>query len=176
MMLIHNVVLGALLIFIVRLFSITLSTIRYLVMGRASKVGVTAMAFVEALTFALTFGVVASDLTNMWYLMAYCGGFAMGTLVGTMIEQRLGQGYSAVNIVSMNKSLPVAEGIRKAGFGATRTAGEGNTGTVGLIWVVVRRRDVPQIVEIATSIDPNAFVTVEEARSVMRGFIQYGRS
>ena len=176
MMPIHNVILGSLLIFIVRLFSITLATIRFLIMGRANKIGVTAIAFVEALTFALTFGVVASDLTNMWYLMAYCGGFAMGTLVGTMIEQRLGRGYSAVSIVSMNKSLPVAEEIRKAGFGATRTAGEGNTGTVGLVWVVVRRRDVPQIVKVATGVDPNAFVTVGEARNVMRGFIQYGRS
>ncbi len=175
-MLIQNVILGAVLIFIVRVISITLSTIRYLIMGRANKIGVTAIAFVEALTFALTFGVVASDLTNMWYLMAYCAGFAIGTLVGTSIEQRIGQGYAAVNIVSMNKSLPVAEEIRKAGFGATRTAGEGNTGTVGMIWVVVRRRDVAQVVSIATGVDPNAFVTVEEARSVMRGFIQYERS
>ncbi|MBN1123150.1 MAG: DUF2179 domain-containing protein [Anaerolineae bacterium] len=173
---IQNVILGAVLIFLVRVISITLSTIRYLIMGRANKVGVTAIAFVEALTFALTFGVVASDLTNMWYLMAYCAGFAIGTLVGTSIEQRIGRGYSAVNIVSMNKSLPVAEEIRKAGFGATRTSGEGNTGTVGLIWVVVRRRDVAQVVSIATEVDPNAFVTVEEARSVMRGFIQYERS
>jgi hypothetical protein len=75
----QSVLLGALLIFFVRVLSITLATIRLLIMGRTSKALVAGIAFFEALTFALTFGVVASDLTNMWYLAAYCGGFAAGT-------------------------------------------------------------------------------------------------
>jgi uncharacterized protein YebE (UPF0316 family) len=172
----QSVLLGALLIFFVRVLSITLATIRLLIMGRTSKALVAGIAFFEALTFALTFGVVASDLTNMWYLAAYCGGFAAGTWVGTIVDERLGQGFASVNIISMAKSLPIVEAIREAGFGATRTSGEGGTGTVGLVFVVARRRDIRQIADIATSIDPKAFVTIEEARSVSRGYMGYGRS
>jgi uncharacterized protein YebE (UPF0316 family) len=171
-----NIILAALLIFVVRVFSITLSTMRLLIMGRANRLLVSGIAFVEALTFALTFGVVASDLTNLWYLGAYCGGFAAGTWVGMLIEERMGQGFATVNIVSMGMSLSVAKAIREAGFGATRTSGEGSTGTVGLIFVVARRKNVPQIVQIATDADPKAFVTIEETRSVSRGFLGYGRS
>lgn len=170
-----NVLVAALFIFVIRVFSITLSTIRYLIMGRGSKILVFVIATIEALTFALTFGIVAQDLTNIPLLAAYCLGFATGTYVGIMIDERMGQGFSSVNIISMNKSLLIAEAIREAGFGATRTAGEGVTGTVGVIYAVARRKDVPAVVSIAQEIDPKVFVTVEEARSVSRGFLGYGR-
>ena len=67
-------------------------------------------------------------------------------------------------------------GIRAAGFGATRSSGEGNTGTVGLVRVVVKRRDAAQVMNIVQEIDPRSFVTVEEVRNVARGFLGYGRS
>jgi len=169
-------VLGAALIFFVRVLSITIATLRYLFMGRASKLVVFILAAFEALTFALTFGVVAQDLTNIPFLVSYSLGFATGTYVGLFIEEKLGQGYSTVNIISMTRSLPIVEAVRKAGFGATRTAGEGVSGSVGLIYVVARRKDVGQVVKIANDIDPKAFITVEEARSVSRGFLGYGRS
>nr|MBN1229646.1 DUF2179 domain-containing protein [Anaerolineae bacterium] len=175
-MVLQRVLIGAVIIFLVRVFSVTLSTLRYLMMGRTSKMLVAVIAFIEALTFALTFGMVAADLTNIWYLTAYSGGFAAGTWVGTLIEEWLGRGYHSVNIVSMGNSLSITKAVREAGFGATRTAGEGSSGSVGLIYVVARRKEVPRVVEIAAQIDPKAFITVEEARTVVRGHISYGRS
>ena len=171
-----NVIIGVLIIFIVRVFSITLATMRVLMMGRANRFLVAFLAFIEALTFALTFGVVANDLTNIPYLIAYCGGFAAGTWVGTEVEQRLGRGYAIIHIISMNNSLLIAKRIREAGYGATRTSGEGTTGTVGLVYVVAQRKAVNEIAKIATTIDPKAFITIEEARSVTRGFLGFGRS
>ena len=70
----------------------------------------------------------------------------------------------------------VIEAIRDAGFGATRTSGEGQQGTHGLVWVVVRRKQAKLITQIAIGIDPKAFVTVNETRTVSQGFLRYGRS
>jgi len=175
-MLLDNLVLGAILIFFARVLSITLATIRLLIMGRASKIIVFIIATFEALTFALTFGVVAQDLTNIPFLASYSLGFATGTYVGIRIDEMIGQGFASVNIISMNKSLAIVEEIREHGYGATRTAGEGASGTVGVIYVVARRKDVPKVVRIANDLDPKAFITVEEARSVSRGFLGIGRS
>jgi uncharacterized protein YebE (UPF0316 family) len=52
----ENPLLGALVIFVVRVLSIAIATVRYLVMGRANGVLVSAIAFFEALAFAVTFG------------------------------------------------------------------------------------------------------------------------
>jgi len=171
-----NAILGALLIFGVRVLSIALSTVRLLIMGQSNRVFVAFLAFMESLTFALTFGMVAQDLTNLWNLGAYSLGFAAGTWVGTLIEERVGMGSNTVMIVSRGHSLPIVETVRAAGFGATRSAGEGSSGSVGFIWVVVRRRDTKQVMEIARAIDENAFVTINQTRSVERGFLGYGRS
>ncbi len=171
-----NAILGALAIFVVRVLSITLSTVRILIMGRGQKLLVVVIAIFEALTFVLTFGQVAQDLSNIWNISAYCFGFATGTGVGMLIEERVVKGYATVNIVSMAKSLPVAQAIRTAGFGATHISGEGTSGTVGLVRVVVNRRDVARIVALATQVDQKAFVTVEETRHVSHGFLGFGRS
>ena len=50
-MLFENVILGAVLIFVVRVISITLATVRFLIMGRANKLAVFIIAVFEALTF-----------------------------------------------------------------------------------------------------------------------------
>ena len=171
-----NVILGALLIFLIRVLSIGIATLRILIMGRSNKMVVFALAIVEALSFAITFGQVAADLDNIWNLAAYSIGFATGTWVGMLIEDKVAGGFATVNIVSMGNSLHIAESLRAAGFGATRTAGEGSTGSVGLVWVVARRSDSPKIVTIANEVDPKAFVTINETRSVSRGFLRYGRS
>lgn len=171
-----NVILGALLVFVIRLLSIAVSTVRVLIMGRSNPIIVAMLAFLEALAFALTFGQVAANLSNIWNLTAYSLGFAVGTWVGTLIEERFIKGYATINIVSMEKSQEVAAAIRKEGFGATRTFGEGARGQVGLIRTVVNRRDVPRIVAAAETVDPSAFVTIEATRRISRGFIGYGRS
>lgn len=171
-----NPILGALAIFVVRVLSISLSTMRLLVMGRTHKLWVAIIAFFESLTFVLTFGQVSQDLDNIWNLSAYCLGFAAGTVIGIWIEERVIKGYSTVNIVSMGNSLPISQAIRAAGFGATRSSGEGTSGTVGLVRSVASRKDAARIVDIATGIDEKAFVTVEDTRRVSRGFLGYGRS
>jgi uncharacterized protein YebE (UPF0316 family) len=172
----ENPLLGAAAIFVVRVLSIALSTVRVLIMGRANKLWVAVIAFFEALTFVLTFGQVAQDLDNILNLGAYSLGFAAGTVVGVWIEERVMKGYASVNIVSRGHSLPVAEAIREAGYGATRSSGEGTSGTVGLVRAVVPRRAAAKIVELASSIDQKAFITVEEPRQVTRGFMGFGRS
>ncbi len=174
-MIFDNVILGALMIFVVRVFSIAISTVRLLIMGRANNLMVVALAFIEALTFALTFGQVAANLGNLWNLGAYSLGFAAGTWVGMLIEQRFVRAFATVHIVSMGKSLPIAEAIREAGFGATRTSGEGTRGTVGVVRAVVRRQDANRIAGLVEEIDPRAFVTIEETRTVWRGFLGLDR-
>lgn len=172
----ENPLLGAFMIFVIRALSIAIATVRFLIMGRSSKLLVASIAVVEALAFTLTFGQVAQDLTNIYNLSAYSLGFAAGTWVGTTIEERVGMGFATLMIVSTGYSLPIVEAIRKAGYGATRSAGEGSTGAVGFVWVVVKRKNIQDIMRIAQQIDEDSFVTINETRSVTRGFLGFGRS
>jgi len=143
-------------------------------MSRVHRAITFGMAFFEALAFALTISLVVAHLDNVWNLMAYSLGYAIGTIIGMWIEQRLAAGYSTINIVSVGKSLPIATAIRAAGFGATRSSGEGSSGTVGLVRVVARRRNIDRLVKLVLEVDPKAFVTTEDTRHISRGILDAG--
>lgn len=169
------VIMAALLIFALRVIGVTLATVRVLVMLRGRKLLSASMGFFEVLVYVLAIGEVVNNLSNVWNLLGYCLGFAAGTLVGMTMEERLILGYANVRIVSRYKSQQLAEAIRDAGYGATVEWGQGRGGTVGLVFATVRRSEVAAILEIVDSTDTEAFVTVEEARTIRRGYMRIAR-
>ena len=166
-----QVLLGALLIFILRVLGVTLSTVRLLLMTRGMKVISSVLGFFEVLVYALAIGKVVQDLNNLPYLMSYCLGFSVGTLLGMWLEGRMAIGFATLWVISPGQSHEVAEAIRAAGYGATESIARGKDGIVGTVKVVVRRRDVETVCTTVRSIAPDAFVTVEETRRVQRGYL-----
>jgi uncharacterized protein YebE (UPF0316 family) len=169
-------VVGAfLLIFVLRIFGVTLSTIRVLIMMRGQKLTSASIGFFEVLVYVLAIGPVVNNLGNVWNLLGYCLGFAVGTLVGMKLEEQLALGYASIRIVSKYKGTAVADAIREAGYGATLELGRGRDGAVGLVTATVRRKEVSSVCELADRVDPAAFVTVEETRTIRRGYMRIAR-
>jgi uncharacterized membrane-anchored protein YitT (DUF2179 family) len=50
--------------------------------------------------------------------------------------------------------------------------GEGLRGQVHVITTVANRRDLPSIMELVSGVDETAFVTVDDASRVYRGYLQ----
>ena len=77
--------------------------------------------------------------------------------------------FVSVRIISQKFAHDIAVAVREAGYGATEGSGKGGAGEVGSVTVVVRHRQVNDVVRVAHRIDPNAFVTMEELRGIARG-------
>lgn len=58
-----------------------------------------------------------------------------------------------------------------AASGVTEFAGHSREGTVEMAYAVLRRRDLPSVYEQVRFWDPQAFVTVEEPRTIQRGWL-----
>lgn len=160
----------ALIIFILRVFNNGLGTVRLIVMARQQR-GLTAfLGFFEALTFAVTIAVVAADLSDILNLFAYCIGFAAGSWVGMAIEARFIVSYVAVHIITRADGVAIA--LRAAGYGVTEIDAQGREGQVAMLHVVTQRREVPRVRQVAEAADPAAFISIEEARSVSRGWLR----
>lgn len=162
---------AALFIFVLRVFGVALSTVRVLVMMRGQKLASVVLGFFEVLVYVIAIGQVVSNLSNVWNVLGYCLGFSVGTLVGMWLDEKLVLGYANVRIVSRNKAQKLADSIRGAGYGATVGWGSGRTGTVGVVTATVRRNEVGEVCRLADNADPDAFVTIEEARAVRRGYM-----
>jgi uncharacterized protein YebE (UPF0316 family) len=162
---------AALFIFVLRVVGVALSTIRVLVMMRGQKLLSMAMGFFEVLVYVIAIGQVVSNLSNVWNVLGYCLGFSAGTLIGMWLDERLIMGFSNVRIVSRYKAQHLGDRIREEGYGATVAWGSGQKGSVGIVTATVRRQEVSDVCQLAEDVDPDAFVTVEEARAVRRGYM-----
>jgi len=170
-----DVVWWALLIFLLRLANVAVGTVRTLLIVRGERILATLIGLLEALFFVVAVGKVVQDLGNLLNLFAYCVGFAAGTWVGMILENRLALGYVVVRIVSLQKGKRIALALRERGYGVTEMLGEGRAGRVGIIDVVAKRKDVPLITSLGCEVDGEAFITIQEPREVYRGYIPGAR-
>ena len=166
-----DVLLGALLIFALRVFGIAISTLRVLVMMRGKKIASFVAGFFEVLAYVIAIAAVVNNLDNIWNVLGYCLGFSVGTVVGMILDERTASGYTNVRIISRYQAQRIIEQIHTAGYGAAVGWGHGRGGTVGMILAIVRRKEAEELCAIAERVDPNAFITIEDARAVRRGYI-----
>lgn len=160
----------ALLIFALRVTDVSMGTVRTVMIVRGQRVWAALIGFVEVTIWVLAIGQVLNNLDSLINIIFYGGGFATGTLLGMWIGDRLALGHAGLNIVSTIRGSEIADHLRRSGFGATLLHARGQAGPVAIINVTAPQKDVTEIIRLVNEIDATAFVTVEEARSVVRGY------
>jgi uncharacterized protein YebE (UPF0316 family) len=168
----QDAVILALVIFVLRVFNSAVGTIRLVVMARGRFWLTAVLGFIEALIFAWVTANVIADLSNMLVLFAYCAGFSLGIYVGMAIEARFVTSYVKVNIITRNGGHEMALRLREMGHGVTEIHGEGGTGEVTMLSSVVLRVHVPEVLKFVYKEQPQAFVTLEETRSMQHGWLR----
>lgn len=164
-----EVFLGALFIFCLRIIDVSIGTVRILMAVRGRRYMAALIGFVEVTIFLVAISQVVTNIGNWWNVLGYAGGFAMGTLLGITIEDKLAIGLAEVNIISMGMGTEIAEALRADGYGATEFLGAGQTNIVDMVRTVVRRKEVPSVVATANTVDEKAFVTIQEMKRAYRG-------
>jgi len=162
--------LGALLIFVLRIGDMSLDTIRVLFVVRGRKGLAWVLGFFQALIFVVAISSVLSNLNNLFNVLGYAAGFATGNVVGMLIEERMALGHIHLTIYSSTRGAAVAEALRKDGFGVTEVSGRGKDGMVTVLHCSVLRKKVDAVETIVLEEDPSAFITTSDVRQVRRGF------
>jgi uncharacterized protein YebE (UPF0316 family) len=164
-------VLGAaLLIFGLRVTDVSMGTVRTIMIMRGMRKWAALIGFIEVTIWVVAISQVITHLDNVWSILGYSGGFAVGTLLGMWIEGKLAFGHMDVHIVSKFKGQEIVQNLRRAGYGATQSFAEGQSGPVYLIDVVAPRKQTGAILRLVNEVDATSFVTVEEARQVIGGY------
>jgi len=158
-----------LLIFAARFLDVTLMTLRIIFISRGKKYVAPLLGFVEVFIWIAVVTQIVRGANNLAAYLAYAAGFALGNYVGIYIEDKLAIGTLVVRVIVQNQAAALMEALHEAGFGVTGVDAQGATGPVKLIYSVVKRKDLPQVLEIIHVVAPNAFTTVEEVRSVEQG-------
>ena len=166
----RQALLGALLIFILRVGDMSLDTIRLLFVVRGRKGLAWILGFLQSLIFIVAISSVLTNAGNLLNILGYAAGFATGNVVGMWIEERLAVGHTLVTVISSNRGAVIAESLRNDGYAVTEIPGRGKDGTVTVLHCNVLRKDISTVDTIVLEADPTAFITTEDMRPLRRGF------
>jgi uncharacterized protein YebE (UPF0316 family) len=159
-----------LLIFLARIGDVSMETIRVIYISRGIKYLAPIIAFFEIIIWLLAMEVVMSDLSNIANFFAFAFGFATGTYVGLVIEEKLSIGMVIMRIVTTEESNEeIAAFLEAENFGVTSLDAKGSRGSVKMILSLVNRADVPRITRHIQTTNPAAFFSIEDVRYVNQG-------
>lgn len=168
-----ELVLSGLFVFLMRLTDMSLDTLRLLFTVRGRRLIAGLIGVVQATVFILAVSAVLRGPLNIWTVAGYALGFGAGVILGLTIEGRLAIGYSMLRVYSHQFGRKIADALRESGYAVTEIMGHGKEGNITVVNIVVARRNVQAVRNIIDGVDPNAFITVDEARTLQHGYFRH---
>lgn len=169
-----NWVILPLLIFVCRMSDVTLATLRNIFISKGFRSIVPFIGFFEVLIWLIAMKQVMNHVDNWLSYFAWAAGFSMGTYVGMRIEERLALGTQVIRIITNQLSDNLIHALREANHGITVVDAQGAKGPVKMIFSVVKRTSVDEVVDIIEKHQPNAFYSVEDVRNAQHGVFTNG--
>ncbi len=158
-----------LLIFLSRIFDVSLGTMRIIFVSRGAKLIAPLLGFFEVLIWLIAIGQIMQNLNNVMSYLAYAGGFAAGTYVGIMIEEKLAIGILVIRVILTKNECQLKERLAASGYGVTVVDAKGVNGEVKVVYTIVRRKDIDNVITIINECNEKAFYSIEEARTAREG-------
>ncbi|EMO89859.1 DUF2179 domain-containing protein [Leptospira noguchii] len=151
-------------IFLSRVTDVSIGTIRVILLTREKKGIAASLGFLEVLLWIVVITQVIKNLNNIFCYLAYAGGFATGTFIGMILEEKLAIGFSLLRIISPQNGNEIANKLSEAGYGVTTMNGHGSRGPVKIVFTVLKRKKINQAMKIVQNVEPDVFYSIENAR------------
>lgn len=153
-----------LLIMLARICDVTIGTIRIICVSRGMRMLASVCGFFEVLIWIIVIGRIIQDLSGWQSYVAYAAGFAIGNYVGISIENRLAMGRVVLRVITNRPADDLIEHLKQDYHGVTSIAAQGVNGEARLVLAVIRRKDIDYFLDIVNEHNPNAYVSIEDAR------------
>lgn len=160
-------------IFAARICDVSLDTLRIIYVSRGLRFLAAAIGFFEVLIWLIAITQIIHNLTNPILYIAYAGGFAMGNFIGITIEEKMAIGTVVIRVITQRDASQLIEVLKAGGFGVTHADAQGAVGPVKIIFTIVKRKDISSVLDIIRKINPLAFYTIEDIRSVRQDIFPF---
>jgi uncharacterized protein YebE (UPF0316 family) len=152
-----------LLIVLARVTDVSLGTIRMVSVVQGRRAFAAVLGFFEAVVFISVVAKVLLNMNQPVYALAYGLGFATGTYLGMLIEQRLAFGKQLVFLLTP-KGPELAEVLRAADYLLAELKGRTREGDLRILCVEIARREAQKLIRIASAVDERCVVIVHDIR------------
>ena len=162
--------MDVLVIFVAQVVYVSMMTLRWILLLKGQRYLAAALSVLEISLYVYALSLVVAQLGDLLRLLTYSVGYAVGSLVGTWLEERLAFGYLTVQVIT-RRATGLSQALREAGFGVTSWPASGKDGEREVLMVVARRRWGERLYELIDQVAPNSFVLAIETRGFRGGFL-----
>lgn len=160
-----NWVVFPILIFLARICDVSLAMLRTVLASKGYKQIVPFIGFFEVLIWLAAISQIMNNLNNWVCYIAWAGGYATGSYIGLYIEEKIALGIQVIRIITNQASEELIQELKNKNYGLTILDAEGARGPVKMIFTVVSRKSVKDVIAIINQHTPQSFYSVEDVRS-----------
>ena len=163
-------------IFSARIIDVTLGTIRtiYSVKGKTFTAGF--IAFFEiSIWFMVVREALNTEMTNFFIVISYASGYSVGTILGTYLSTNYINYLISAEIITSKATPENIAKIREEGYGVSiinTTSSFNDTPKNTILLITLNSRYLDNLKNLLHTIDPKAFMVVNEVKVVQNGFIK----
>ena len=168
----YEIIYWSLIIFVARIVDVSLGTIRVNMIIRRKKFLAAIIGFFEVGIFISIIVRIIQQVNSIYGIIAYAAGFAVGTVIGIIISEKLSRDLISTNIISKNHSDEIKEILKEEGYGITCYSGKGINGEVEIINVVCSQLNAKRMDKLVHNADPGAFMASYMLDRIRGGFIR----
>jgi len=154
-----------LLIFLARICDVSINTIRIIYMLGGRRFTATLLGFFEAFIWLLVIREIFKHLDNWLCYVAYPAGFACGIFVGMIIEEKIAYGKVIVRIITRKDVTQLIQYLNLQHFRFTKVNAEGPDGNETLVFTVLERERLDDLLNKLKELIPTAFYTIEKVKA-----------
>jgi len=161
-----------LLIFLSRIADQSIGSMRLIFLAKGFKFIAPILGFFEVIIWLIAVSQIMKHLDNVLCYIAYGAGFAMGNFIGMTLEERISIGTVLVRIIPNLNTEELIYALRTRNFGLTTIDANGSRGEVKIFISIINRKDLKEYISIINKINPNAFYTIEEVKTINQGIVR----
>jgi len=166
-----NYVILPLIIFCARITDVTLGTFRIVMVAKGQKYIAPILGFFEVAIWIIVISKIMQSMDNWVCIVAYAAGFATGNYIGLIIEDKIAMGIVKIQIITAKSAISLMQNLVDLGFGITHHEANGANGKVSIIYSIINRKQISQIVDLIFEHNPNAFYSIEDVKFVNKGIL-----
>lgn len=155
-----------LLIAFARVIDVSLGTLRIIMISKGVKVLPSLIGFVEVFIWIVVISKVIQNLDNIFSYLGYAAGFAVGTYIGMVLEEKISIGKVRIRVVTKKNLKTMIEDMRPTRYVFVNTHTDSSYGKIKIINAFIDRKYLENVIRRIKVRDPNAFYTVEELKMV----------
>lgn len=162
-------VIACLEVFFGRLIDVGIGSVRTIYLVKQKNLIACILAFIEILIWFLIARQVLTDKElNVFIILSYALGYALGTYIGGIINKYFVKGTLTAMVITSTDKRIILESLRESNYGVTAIPLEDKK---FMLLIEFKKRNLKKLKDTIMKVDRNAFIIVNETLNVENGYI-----